>query len=120
MDLAQLVEEATEGSWIGYRARHSSEIGSVYSPRNDEDAAAQNVRLRSHVETVIDIGYRSKVNISLVMRSFPSSFALSGLDGHLRKGWDQTLSNESSWERSKIYDGKFLVSERESHVSNSV
>ena len=65
MDLAQLVEEATEGCWIGYRARHSSEIGSVYSPRNDEDAAAQNVRLRSHVETVIDIGHRSKVNICL-------------------------------------------------------
>ena len=63
MDLAQLVEEATEGCWIGHRARHSSEIGSVYSPRDDEDAAAQNIRLRSHVETVVDIGYRSQVNL---------------------------------------------------------
>jgi hypothetical protein len=63
VDLAQLVEEATEGCWIGHRARHSSEIGSVYSPRNDEDAVAQNVRLRSHVETVVDIGYRSQVSI---------------------------------------------------------
>ncbi|KAF8591093.1 hypothetical protein K439DRAFT_1656912 [Ramaria rubella] len=60
VDLAQLVEEATEGCWIGHRARHSSEIGSVYSPRNDEDATAQNVRLRSNVETAVDIGYRSK------------------------------------------------------------
>lgn len=61
VDLAQLVEEATEGCWIGHRARHSSEIGSVYSPRNDEDAAARNVRLRSHVETVVDIDHRSQV-----------------------------------------------------------
>ncbi|KIJ52540.1 hypothetical protein M422DRAFT_43384 [Sphaerobolus stellatus SS14] len=60
VDLAQLVEEATEGCWIGHRARHASEIGSVYSPRDDEDAAAQNIRLRSNVETAVDIGHRSQ------------------------------------------------------------
>ncbi|KAF8525817.1 Fph type histidine kinase [Hysterangium stoloniferum] len=60
VDLAQLIEEATEGCWIGHRARHSSEIGTVYSPRNDEDGTAQNAPMRSQVETAVDIGYRSK------------------------------------------------------------
>ena len=87
MDLAQLVEEATEGCWIGHRARHSSEIGSVYSPRNEEDADSQDPRLQTHVETVVDIGYRPQVHISLFL-DFPwpatlSSFNVTGVDGDL-------------------------------------
>lgn len=64
VDLAQLIEEATEGCWIGHRARNSSEIGSVYSPQKDEDKSAQNVFLGSQVETVVDIAYRSQVSTS--------------------------------------------------------
>lgn len=53
----QLVEEATEGCWIGHRARmFTSEIGSVYSPpKQDRQALLQEPAPR-HVETVIDIG----------------------------------------------------------------
>lgn len=71
VDLSQLIEEATEGCWIGHRARHSSEIGSVYSPQNDEDAIPQNVWLRSRVETVVDIEYRPQV---LTPLSSPCTF----------------------------------------------
>lgn len=64
-----LIEEATDGCFIGYRARTSeSAIGSVYSPPKDETALG---KIRSHVETVIDIGYRKKVDVE--------SFASHGL-----------------------------------------
>ncbi|KAG6334055.1 hypothetical protein ID866_5029 [Astraeus odoratus] len=64
VDLEQLVEEAIDGSWIGYCARTSalrvSEIGSVYAPMLDQrtssvmtaPASAQNV------EIVVDIDRR--------------------------------------------------------------
>ncbi len=52
----QLVEEATEGCWIGHRARmFTSEIGSVYSPPKQDPQAL--------VETVIDIGHSERVRI---------------------------------------------------------
>ncbi|KAA1467327.1 hypothetical protein DENSPDRAFT_236297 [Dentipellis sp. KUC8613] len=54
VDLMQLVEEAVEGCWIGYRARTStlndSEIGSLYAPPKEDNSAAK------HVEIVIEIG----------------------------------------------------------------
>lgn len=56
----QLVEEAVEGCWIGFRARlpaAGSEIGTVYAPPS---AGSQFAFGRSSVETVIDIGLRSK------------------------------------------------------------
>jgi hypothetical protein len=63
VDLMQLVEEAVEGSWIGYQARMSalqeSEIGSVYAP--PKKAAGGGM----HVETVVDIAQRVGVSISL-------------------------------------------------------
>ena len=59
VNLVQLVEDAVEGSWIGYRARltatGNSEIGSVYSPPKDVHPGPQ------LVETVIDISYESHV-----------------------------------------------------------
>ncbi|THH29988.1 hypothetical protein EUX98_g4200 [Antrodiella citrinella] len=66
VDLMQLVEEATEGCWIGHRARmFTSEIGSVYSPPKAPDmirsgqtpAAAILASPPKQVETVLDIGY---------------------------------------------------------------
>lgn len=61
----QLVEEATEGCWIGHRARmFTSEIGSVYSPPDRQPyqpAAAQPTETPKHVETVIDIGHNKEV-----------------------------------------------------------
>ncbi|KAJ8457593.1 hypothetical protein ONZ45_g18251 [Pleurotus djamor] len=61
VDLMQLVEEAVDGCWIGYRARTQvtgdSGIGSVYSPPEKEGQGPGQAR-RCHVETVVDIGYR--------------------------------------------------------------
>ena len=65
----QLVEEATEGCWIGHRARmFTSEIGSVYSPpkdRQQQQQQQQSVVLpatpNKHVETVIDVGHSEAV-----------------------------------------------------------
>jgi len=69
VDLEQLVEEAIDGSWIGYCARTSalreSEIGSVYAPMLDQrtssvmtaPASAQNV------EIVVDIDRREGASI---------------------------------------------------------
>jgi hypothetical protein len=85
VDLAQLVEEATEGCWIGHRARHSSEIGSVYSPRSEEDPNIQAVRSRTHVETVVDIGHQSEVPI--VALPGPSPFTQAFLCSGYRAGW---------------------------------
>ncbi|KAG6854401.1 hypothetical protein C0991_007392 [Blastosporella zonata] len=65
VDLMQLVEDAIDGSWIGYRARSAimgdSVIGSVYSPpkENTGPSPMDGVpRSSPSVETVIDIGYR--------------------------------------------------------------
>ena len=68
----QLIEEAVDGSWIGYRARTAilgdSGIGSVYSPPSDDAVrggpflgSTLQQPMASHVETVIDIGYRKEV-----------------------------------------------------------
>ena len=52
----QLVEEATEGCWIGHRARmFTSEIGSVYSPPKQDRQAVVVQNLPQQVETVIDV-----------------------------------------------------------------
>lgn len=78
VDLMQLVEEAAEGCWIGFRARTpsgGSEIGSVYSPHTP---AARPV---TTVETVVDISYREQAcvrHICLILtyvlsRAGPSS-----------------------------------------------
>ncbi|KAL6302466.1 hypothetical protein BKA93DRAFT_858084 [Sparassis latifolia] len=59
VDLMQLVEEATEGCWIGHRARmFTSEIGSVYSPpMQDQKLAVALPAPEKHVETVVDVGH---------------------------------------------------------------
>ena len=62
VDLMQLVEEATEGCWIGHRARmFTSEIGSVYSPPKQDRQAA--VVVPQQVETVIDIAHNARVSL---------------------------------------------------------
>jgi hypothetical protein len=66
-DLAQLIEDAVDGSWIGHRARTAimgdSAIGSVYSPPSDDQGAHKDASQPvNHVETVIDIGYREQVH----------------------------------------------------------
>jgi len=65
VDLMQLVEEAVDGCWIGFRARSAitgDGIGSVYSPpRDGKESPVATTRTR-HVETVVDIGYRREVN----------------------------------------------------------
>ncbi|KZT42170.1 hypothetical protein SISSUDRAFT_1030673 [Sistotremastrum suecicum HHB10207 ss-3] len=62
VDLMQLVEEAAEGCWIGFRARTpasgGSEIGSVYSPPNVLSSTVS--RPLNTVETVVDIGQREQ------------------------------------------------------------
>ena len=59
----QLVEEATEGCWIGHRARmFTSEIGSVYSPPKPDRSSAVPANAK-WVETVIDIDHNDLVGI---------------------------------------------------------
>ncbi|EIW84222.1 hypothetical protein CONPUDRAFT_163400 [Coniophora puteana RWD-64-598 SS2] len=62
VDISQLVEEAVDGSWIGFCARNSalqtSEIGSVYSPPSRDDRTLNIVtapETKQHVEVVVDI-----------------------------------------------------------------
>lgn len=63
VDLMQLVEEATEGCWIGHRARmFTSEIGSVYSPPKADRSSSHSDPRPHHVETVIDIGHSKMVS----------------------------------------------------------
>lgn len=59
----QLVEEAVEGCWIGYRARMSnSEIGSVYSPPMTHQLnQSSQLHSREHVETVVEVDLRKMV-----------------------------------------------------------
>ena len=60
----QLVEEATEGCWIGHRARmFTSEIGSVYSPPKPDRGSSVNVQPAKFVETVIDIDDMETVSL---------------------------------------------------------
>lgn len=60
----QLVEEATEGCWIGHRARmFTSEIGSVYSPPKQDRHTVRVPNSVKHVETVIDIDHNDAVCI---------------------------------------------------------
>ena len=72
VDLMQLVEEATEGCWIGHRARmFTSEIGSVYSPpktdrQGQAPPAAPLSGIPNHVETVIDIGHNVGVGLNSI------------------------------------------------------
>lgn len=69
----QLVEEAVDGCWVGYRARtqimRDSAIGSVYSPP-EKDAGNGQSSKRNLVETVVDIGHREGVrrySLSLII-----------------------------------------------------
>ena len=65
VNLMQLIEEATEGCWIGHRARmFTSEIGSVYSPPKADRQQQQSAIMtkpNKHVETVIEIGHSEAV-----------------------------------------------------------
>ena len=72
VNLMQLVEDATEGCWIGHRARmFTSEIGSVYSPpKQDRQQSIMLPNPSKHVETVIDIGHSEAVcAASVIMQS---------------------------------------------------
>ncbi|KAI0087316.1 hypothetical protein BDY19DRAFT_893168 [Irpex rosettiformis] len=56
VDLMQLLEDATEGCWIGHRARmFTSEIGSVYSPPKPDKNSAASPQPTKFVETVLDV-----------------------------------------------------------------
>ncbi|KAG6832830.1 hypothetical protein H0H92_009449 [Tricholoma furcatifolium] len=78
VDLIQLVEEAVDGSWIGYRARSAivgdSAIGSVYSPPKDSSGVSMPPRSSASVETVIDIGLRREHGfVHVMLRELPLS-----------------------------------------------
>lgn len=63
----QLVEEATEGCWIGHRARmFTSEIGSVYSPPKPDRTAVMSPQPAKFVETVIDIADNDTASVASV------------------------------------------------------
>ncbi len=65
VDLMQLLEDATEGCWIGHRARmFTSEIGSVYSPPKADRNSITTPQPTKYVETVLDIGHVDTVSVS--------------------------------------------------------
>lgn len=71
----QLVEEATEGCWIGHRARmFTSEIGSVYSPPKQVRSSTT-----KWVETVIDIDHNDSVSRDYSTRLSRHTHSLLGL-----------------------------------------
>jgi hypothetical protein len=76
VDLEQLVEEAIDGSWIGFCARNSSkssEIGSVYAPNVNQRASSVMTAPESsqNVEIVVDIDHREGVgSLKWTFRTF--------------------------------------------------
>jgi len=86
----QLVEEAVDGCWIGHRARTAtiddSGIGSVYSPPKDPGSPV--ATRRKHVETVVDIGYRSEVFLRISVHEVHRLSKILGMDTQVREGWD--------------------------------
>lgn len=75
-NLAALVEQTVETSWIGQRARFfmgDSDLGSYYAPpasRNmSKDERISAVKNIAHVETVIDIAQREKVRLPTQTRA---------------------------------------------------
>ena len=70
VDLVQLVEEAMEGCWIGYRARlpamNHSEVGSVYAPPKQDSQLSSVAFANSPVEAVIDIAFRKQVGFNAI------------------------------------------------------
>ncbi|KAI6025596.1 Fph type histidine kinase [Pisolithus orientalis] len=93
VDLEQLVEEAIDGSWIGYCARASalreSEIGSVYAPTLDHRTSSVMSAPSSaqNVEIVVDIDRRRGARVDIEMR----------------QGWHTTSFNELVWEQPEIH-----------------
>ena len=64
VDLMQLLEDATEGCWIGHRARmFTSEIGSVYSPPKSDKNSVVSPQPAKFVETVLDVGNVDTVSV---------------------------------------------------------
>ncbi len=61
VNLMELIEEAVEGCWVGFRARmpnpRADGIGTFYSPPSDGFSGLA-------VETVVDIGFRPEVGTS--------------------------------------------------------
>jgi len=82
----QLVEDAVDGCWIGYKARSAitgdSGIGSVYSPPKDDNGSPVATTRKRRVETVVDIGCRPQV-ITTDAQNFHFSNSLSLRAGHL-------------------------------------
>ncbi|KAF9532582.1 hypothetical protein CPB83DRAFT_880691 [Crepidotus variabilis] len=64
VDLLQLVEEAVDGCWIGFRARSAimgdNGIGSVYSPPRDDQGSPVTTTRSRYVEAIVDVGHRSQ------------------------------------------------------------
>ena len=99
----QLVEEATEGCWIGHRARiFTSEIGSVYSPPKQGGQAAVVSQSTHQVETVIDIGHSENVSI-FTSGSGLLSHASLGLGVQMREGGYSAHPDEPLRQQSQIY-----------------
>ena len=82
----QLVEEATEGCWIGHRARmFTSEIGSVYSPPKQGQSTVKS-RQGHRVETVIDIGHSEHVSGNANTSDFSDLMIVQGWIFKCEKG----------------------------------
>ena len=86
VNLMQLIEEATEGCWIGHQARmFTSEIGSVYSPPK-QDRSGMSSNAAKWVETVIDVEYAEPVSKQCRRRSADTDKRLQGWVFKCEKG----------------------------------
>jgi len=96
----QLIEEAVEGCWVGFRARvahqaaSGTDIGTVYSPPSKLDD-------HQHVETVVDISLRREVRVCSTY-SDPCSNK-TGLECCSGERWYPTSADESHWKLVEIH-----------------
>lgn len=109
----QLLEEATEGCWIGHRARmFTSEIGSVYSPPKQDKSAVMSPQPSKFVETVIDVGHvdtvRSVLNRACTLSLF-IWYSHTGLDCQMRERRNSSYIHEPVREQSKVYFGTLSI-----------
>jgi hypothetical protein len=112
VDLEQLVEEAIDGSWIGYCARTSaireSEIGSVYAPAMEQRSSSVMAAPASskHVEIIVDIDRREGVSPSGCSFLLTADFR-AGMDFEVRQRWYSKGVDESFWKQPEVYDCEY-------------
>jgi len=112
VDLEQLVEEAIDGSWIGYCARTSatreSEIGSVYAPAMEQRSSSVLAAPASskHVEIIVDIDRREGVSPLSFYTPLIADHRI-GMGIEVRQRWHSKDFDESFWKQFEVHISKY-------------